>query len=139
MAEAPKALVLDWQTVLTQSVRKSSTSAGAERHAQSSVTSSQPEGSASPMGIKQLKIQDGADLTAGRAVIVYSGEIDVEAASIVDMDMELIAPDMSLALEVEAAATARRAKVRRLRTFMMGIGLVPMMEVVRTSIHIIDV
>ena len=58
------------QTVLTQSVRKSRTSAGAERHAQSSDTSSQPEGSASPIGMRQLKTHEGADWTAARAVIV---------------------------------------------------------------------
>jgi hypothetical protein len=70
VAETPKALVLDWQTVFTQSVKKSRTSAGAERQAQFSVTSSQPEGSASPIGIRQLKTQEDADMTAGRAVIV---------------------------------------------------------------------
>jgi hypothetical protein len=119
VTEAPKALVLDLQTVLTQSVKTSRTSAGAERHAQSSVTSSQPEGSASPMGIRQLNMQDGADTTAGRAVMVYSGEVDVDAAALADMDIVLIEPAMSIELEVEVAATARPAKVRRLRSFMM--------------------
>jgi hypothetical protein len=125
VAEAPKALALDWQTVLMQSVRKLRTSAGAERHAQSSVTSSQPEGSASPMGIRQLKMQDGADSTAGRAVMVYSGEVDVDSAALadVDMDVSLIEPDMSVELELEVVATARAAKLRRLWSFMMKVAV----------------
>jgi hypothetical protein len=90
--------------VLTHSVRNSRTSAGAERHAQSSVTSSQPDESASPMGIRQLKTQEGADWTAGRAVMVYSGEVDV-----------------STVLEVEDCATASPTSVRRLRKFMMAV------------------
>ena len=70
MALAPYSLVLDWQTVLAHSVSASRTSAGALRQAQSFVTSSQPEGSASPMGIRQLKTQGAAVWRAGRAVIV---------------------------------------------------------------------
>ena len=56
--------------MFTHSVRKLRASAGADKQAQSSDTSSQPEGSASPMGMRQLKTQEGADWTAGRAVIV---------------------------------------------------------------------
>lgn len=113
--------MLDWQTVFTQSVRKSRTSDGAERHAQSSVTSSQPDGSASPMGIRQLKMQEGADSTAGSAVMVYSGEVEVNAAALEDMSIVLIDDDMSIELEVEGAATARPTTVRRLRNIMMAV------------------
>ena len=66
------------------------TSLGALRQAQFSVTSSQPEGSASPIGIRQLKTQGACDFTAGKAVIVYGGEVstdDEDAAA----DIELLA------------------------------------------------
>lgn len=130
MAEAPKALVLDWQTVAMQSVRKSRTSAGAERQAQSSVTSSQPEGSARPMGIRQLKIQDGADFTAGRAVIVYSGNVEADAAVLADIEMLLI--NMSIDLEVEDCAMVRLAKVRRSRSFMMVVAVIRKTQLTKT-------
>ena len=108
--------MLDVQTVLTQSVRKSRTSAGAERQAQSSVTSSQPDGSASPMGIRQLKMQDGADLTAGRAVMVYSGEVEVGAAALV---MSIVVDDPDMSLMVEVCAPARLTIARKLRSFII--------------------
>lgn len=46
---------------------KSRTSAGVERHAQSFVTSFQPDGSASPKGIKQLNMPAGT--VSGRALV----------------------------------------------------------------------
>jgi hypothetical protein len=64
--------VLEWQTVTTQSVRKAAASIGADRQAQSLVTSSQPDESARPIGMRQLKMQLGWLETAGRSVILYS-------------------------------------------------------------------
>ena len=104
--------MLDWQTVSTQSVKKSRTSAGAERQAQFSVTSSQPEESASPIGIRQLKRHEGADWTAGRAVMLYSGEL----STLVD-----IAADIAmLEEEVELMERTRDVvKERMARSFMI--------------------
>jgi hypothetical protein len=87
-----------------QLVRKSIASAGAERQAQFSVTSSQPEGSARPMGTMQLKRQLGAEATAGRAVMEYGGELSVE----VDMDM-----DIDIESEVDDAARTRQLRFKR--------------------------
>jgi len=53
-------------------------SGGAERHAQLLVTSSHPEGSARPIGIRQLKIQLGWDVIWGSAVMEYSPESSME-------------------------------------------------------------
>jgi hypothetical protein len=100
-ANAPKALVLDRQTVLTESFRTSRTSAGAERHAQFSVTPSPPDGFASPIGIRQLKMQESADATAGRAVTDYGGEVSDDDEALVDMSIVLIFPDKDVELEVE--------------------------------------
>jgi hypothetical protein len=111
------ALVLDWQTVLMHPVSASRASAGALRHAQSFVTSSQPEGSASPMGIRQLKMQEGCDVTAGRTVMVYSGEIEVDTAVL--MGMSLIEIDMELGVDDLAWARGMKSK-RRLRSMTDG-------------------
>jgi hypothetical protein len=106
--------VLDWQTVSTQPVKKSRTSAGAERQAQFSVTSSQPEESASPIGIMQLKRHEGADCTAGRAVMLYSGEL----STLVD-----IAADIAMLEDDEEVVLAERTrdvvKERMARSFMI--------------------
>ena len=72
--------MLDLHTVSTQPVRTSKTSLGALRQAQSLDTSSQPDGSANPIGIRQLYMQDGCDKTAGSAVMLYAGEEEVAAA-----------------------------------------------------------
>ena len=64
----------------------SKASLGALRHAQSLVTSSQPEGSANPIGIRQLKMHGGCDMTAGSAVMLYSGEEEVAAALMAMLD-----------------------------------------------------
>ena len=108
MASAPYELVLDRHTVLTQSVSTPSTSSGADRHAQSLVTSSHPLGSASPIGIRQFQTQGTLDArarTAGTAVMVYSGDVDVEAA----MDaFELpLTPDVLMGPCARATATRR--------------------------------
>ena len=63
-----------------QPVRTSKTSLGALRQAQSLDTSSQPDGSANPIGIKQLYTHDGCDKTAGSAVMLYAGEEEVADA-----------------------------------------------------------
>jgi hypothetical protein len=95
-----------------QLVRKSIASAGAERQAQFSVTSSQPEGSARPMGTMQLKRQLGAEATAGRAVMEYGGELSVEvviaAEPVIDMDM-----DIDIESEVDDAARTRQLRFKR--------------------------
>jgi hypothetical protein len=113
VAEEAKALVLDLQTVATQSVRKATASMGAERHAQLSVTSSQPEGSARPIGIRQLKTHEFCNTTAGRAVMVYGGELSTEVL-VVDMFMlpsdSPLAIDMLFELVNEAAWTREVAK-----------------------------
>ena len=72
--------MLDLHTVSTQPVRTSKTSLGALRQAQSLDTSSQPDGSANPIGIRQLYTQDGCEETAGSAVMLYGGEDEVAAA-----------------------------------------------------------
>ena len=83
-----------------QPVSTSSTSSGAIRHAHSFVTSSQPDGSARPMGIRQLYIQDGCDWTAGSAVMVYSAaEIFPVALMAIDVGMLLIM-DMGTDIDV---------------------------------------
>jgi hypothetical protein len=60
------------------------------------------------MGIRQLNIQEGAEMTCGRAVMVYSGEVDVEAA-------------LPAGLDVEPWAIARGTMARIGRNFMVGI------------------
>jgi hypothetical protein len=67
------------------------------------VTSSQPEGSESPRGFKQLKTQAAAVIAAGRAVKLYSGEVDVAAA------------DSSLADEVDVEDCPRASVAREKR------------------------
>ena len=83
-----------------QPLSTSKTSLGALKHAHSFVTSSQPDGSASPMGIRQLKMQEGCPVTAGRAVMVYSAVEAFGAAMFVDIDMLLI-EDMDISLDVD--------------------------------------
>ena len=92
-----------------QPVSTSRTSAGALRHAQSFVTSSQPDGSARPMGIRQLKTQEGCDVTCGRAVMLYSGEEEVGAE-----------PDAVPDVELTDWAMARGARRKRTESFMLG-------------------
>ena len=109
MAEDANASVLDLHTVATQSVRKAAASTGAERQAQFSVTSSQPEGSARPMGIRQLKTHEFCDLTAGRAVMVYGGELSTE---VLGVDTLVLPVDTVVAVddrleEVDRAAWTR--------------------------------
>lgn len=83
-----------------QPLSTSKTSLGAFKHAHSFVTSSQPDGSASPMGIRQLKMQEGCPVTAGRAVMVYSAAEAFGAAMFVDVDM-LLSEDMDVSLDVD--------------------------------------
>ena len=83
-----------------QPLSTSKTSLGAFKHAHSFVTSSQLDGSASPMGIRQLKMHEGCPVTAGRAVMVYSAAEAFGAAMFVDIDMLLI-EDMDVSLDVD--------------------------------------
>ena len=122
MAVEAKASVLDLQTVATQSVRKPAASMGAERQAQLSVTSSQPVGSARPMGIRQLKTHGFCDTTAGRAVMEYGGELSTE---VLDVDMFMPAIDTPLVVDVlfelvdEAAWTKIIAKHTHWMSFVI--------------------
>jgi hypothetical protein len=83
-----------------QPLSTSKTSLGAFKHAHSFVTSSQPDGSASPMGIRQLKMQEGCPVTAGRAVMVYSAAEAFRVAMFVDIDM-LLSEDVDTSLDVD--------------------------------------
>lgn len=73
------------------------------------------------MGIRQLKMQVGCDCTAGRAVMVYSGEDEVDAvlmAEVVVVVIPLIV--MTVTLDVEDRAMARAIwRERTRRSFMM--------------------
>jgi hypothetical protein len=88
-----------------QPVMKSIALAGAERQAQLLVTLSQPTGSLSAPGKRQLKTQAGAETTAGRAVIEYSGESSVVVVAAADSDTDA-------KVEVMDAARARELRVR---------------------------
>jgi hypothetical protein len=88
-----------------QPVMKSIALAGAERQAQLLVTLSQPTGSLSAPGKRQLKTQAGAETTAGRAVIEYSGESSVVVVAAADSDTDA-------KVEVVDAARARELRVR---------------------------
>ena len=83
-----------------QLLSTSKTSLGALRHAHSFVTSSQPDGSASPMGIRQLKIHEGCPVTAGSAVMLYSAVDAFANAILVDIGMPLIV-DMDIILDAD--------------------------------------
>ena len=83
-----------------QPLSTSKTSLGAFKHAHSFVTSSQPDGSASPMGIRQLKMQEGCPVTAGRAVMVYSAAEAFRVATFVDIDV-LLSEDVDTSLDVD--------------------------------------
>lgn len=95
----------------------SKTSAGALRHAQSFVTSSQPDGSASPMGIRQLKTQEGCDMTAGRAVMEYSGEEEL-AEALMAM-VVVIAIPLAVPVDVDDWAMARATWRENTRSLMI--------------------
>jgi hypothetical protein len=88
-----------------QPVMKSIALAGAERQAQLLVTLSQPTGSLSAPGKRQLKTQAGAETTAGRAVIEYSGESSVVVVAAADSNTDA-------KVEVVDAARARELRVR---------------------------
>lgn len=121
MAVEAKASVLDLQTVATQSVRKPAASMGAERQAQFSVTSSQPVGSARPIGMRQLKTHEFCDTTAGRAVMEYGGELSTEvldADMFVPIDTPLVV-DVLFELEDEAAWTKVVAKYTHWMSFVI--------------------
>jgi hypothetical protein len=101
-----------------QPLSTSKTSPGALKHAHSFVTSSQPDGSASPIGIRQLKMQEGCPVTAGRAVMVYSAVEAFGAAMFVDIGVLLI-EDMDISLDVDDWPIARAIRERKMRSFMV--------------------
>lgn len=103
-----------------QSVSTLKASFGAFRHAHSFVTSSQPDGSASPMGIKQLKMQDGWSVTAGRAVIVYSAAETLAAVMLADMaiDVDMLLLPIEDVDDWPMTRATREEKMRR--NFMAG-------------------
>src|SRR5271169_546323 len=93
-----------------QLVITSNASAGALRHAQSFVTSSQPDGSASPMGIRQLKMQEGCPVTAGKAVMLYSAAEAFAVAVLAEIDVSL---------DVDDWAMPRAIRQEKMRSFMV--------------------
>jgi len=93
-------------------VRTSSASLGALRHAQSLVTLLQPDGSANPMGIMQLKMQEGCCMTAGSAVILYAGE-EEEADALMPMLVDAADIGMLLGIAVEVVWAWARARRKR--------------------------
>lgn len=99
-------------TVWTQSVSTSKTSLGAFRHAHSFVTSSQPDGSATPIGMRQLKTQEGCPVTAGRAVMLYSA---AETFAVAVLAIE----DVDVSLDVDDWLIARETREERMRSFMV--------------------
>ena len=105
-------------TVWTQSVSTSKTSLGAFRHAHSFVTSSQPDGSATPMGMRQLKTQEGCPVTAGRAVMLYSAAETFAVAVLAIIDTLLI-EDVDVSLDVDDWLIARETREERMRSFMV--------------------
>ncbi len=101
--------MLDLQTCCTQEVSASSAPLGALRQAQSLVTSSQPDGLANPIGIMQLKTQDGWLMTAGSAVMLYSGE---EADALIPILVEAGVATRVLGMAVEGVWAQARASRR---------------------------
>lgn len=93
-------------------------SLGALRHAHSFVTSSQPDGSANPMGMRQLKTQEGCPVTAGRAVMLYSAVEAFAVAMLAITDMLLI-EDMDMSLDVDDWLIASATREERMRSFMV--------------------
>jgi hypothetical protein len=110
----PKAAVLPLHTVLTQSVISPMAPAGALRQAQSLVTSSQPEASASPIGMRQLATQAGRAVTAGKAVMLNSAaELFIElvgAEAMDDMLWDMVRPT---AVERKTRATLNMMEIQR--------------------------
>ena len=96
-----------------QPVMKSIALAGAERQAQLLVTLSQPTGSLSAPGKRQLKTQAGAETTAGRAVIEYSGESSVVVVAAADSDT-----DAKVEVVDAARAGELRVRTRKVRSLM---------------------
>jgi len=118
------ASVLDLQTCCTQEVSASSAPLGALRQAQSLVTSSQPDGSANPIGNMQLKTQDGWLMTASSAVMLYSGE-EEEADALIPMLVEAGAATRVLGMAVEGVwAQARASRRWRQKKYMVIVVLV---------------
>ena len=74
------------------------------------------------MGIRQLYTHEGADSTAGRPVIVYSGEVEVYDASAlaVELDVAILELELELLL-VWAVASATRPRNRE-SSFMSAVG-----------------
>jgi hypothetical protein len=96
-----------------QPVMKSIALEGAERQAQLLVTLSQPTGSLSAPGKRQLKTQAGAETTAGRAVIEYSGESSVVVVAAADSDT-----DAKVEVVDAARAGELRVRTRKVRSLM---------------------
>jgi len=61
------------------------------------------------MGMRQLKMHEGCDVTCGRAVMLYSGDDEVGAE-----------PDAVLGVELTDWARARDTRSNRRKRFMMG-------------------
>jgi hypothetical protein len=62
------------------------------------------------MGMRQLKMQEGCDTTCGRAVMLYSGEDEVDAEPDIVLDVE----------ETDDWAMARATRRERMKSFIVG-------------------
>jgi hypothetical protein len=118
VALALYALVDSVHTVSMQPVSTSSTSAGALRQAHSLVTSSQPLGSARPMGMRQFQTQAGWAITLGSAVIVY-GAVEMLGAMGVGVVIEaMLLMDMDIAFVLDLAIV-RAVRAEKIMDFIL--------------------
>jgi hypothetical protein len=102
-------------------VIKPAASIGADRQAQSFVTSSQPDESASPIGIRQLKTQLGWLVTAGRSVMLYSAtELLTEVVTLLVTVIDALEGAVDGADVVDEEASAMPESKDRTKSFMFA-------------------
>jgi len=98
--------VFELQTVAMQSVITDIASTGAFKHAHWFVTSTQLDGSARPMGMRQFHTQCDCDCTAGSAVMVYSAADTLAKDDGVAAGMAIDDTVIDVLMGVEVAARA---------------------------------
>jgi len=118
VALALYALVDSVHTVSMQPVSTSSTSAGALRQAHSLVTSSQPLGSARPMGMRQFQTQAGWAITLGSAVMVYGAVETLGAIGVGAVIETMLLMDMDMVVVLDWAIV-RAVRAERVRDFIL--------------------
>ena len=94
------------QTVAMQSLITDMASTGAFRQAHWFVTSSQFDGSARPIGMRQFHTQCACDTTAGSAVMVYSAADTLATGDGVVVGMMIDDPVIGVLMAVRDAARA---------------------------------